>query len=95
MNRTILFDYSSCQPNPLSDIIVVGSGPGATGFLLRLLERRPTVSVTWFEKGPNSLALKWPEFFVDHPGKDRIELTPIPRTGGTHWHSPSFPSQGK
>lgn len=58
-----------------ADIIVVGSGPGGTGFLHRLVNLRPDMTVIWIEKGRDFLARNWPEDIERQPDV----MSPVPR----------------
>lgn len=57
-----LYDESGDDSPPAShfDIIVVGSGPGAAGFIHRLLMLRPSMAVGWFEEGQRADIVGWP-----------------------------------
>lgn len=59
-----------------ADIVLVGSGPGGSGFLHRLVRKRPDLSVIWIEKGRDFKALNWPE---DIANVDKEVLTAFPR----------------
>jgi len=65
------------EPIATADIIVIGSGPGGTGFLYRFIREKPDSKVLWIEKGRDFLATNWP---LDIANVDKAVLTPIPRT---------------
>jgi len=65
------------EPIATADIIVIGSGPGGTGFLYRFIRQKPNMTVLWIEKGRDFLATNWPKDIADVDG---AVLTPIPRT---------------
>ena len=71
-------DISAVGPDAAADVVVIGSGPGGTGFLYRLLQRSPNrnTTVLWIEKGGDFLANNWPEDLVE---TEQPVLTPIPR----------------
>ena len=47
--------------NQSTDVIVVGSGPGASGFIQRYLELNPHAKIRWFEAGDrNNVTIDWP-----------------------------------
>lgn len=48
-------------------VLVVGTGPGGTGFVRRLLERCPTCQITWFEEGSDTEVLDWPAAYSSMP----------------------------
>jgi hypothetical protein len=66
------------DPLAEADVIVIGSGVGGTGFLLRFTSPaiQPNTTVLWFEKGHESFVAKnWP----DDLSKQLTVLSPIPR----------------
>lgn len=62
------------------DVIVVGSGPGGTGFILRLLDLQPQLKILWLEKGPDKVVSNWPE---ELEGSEL--LTPLPARKKMNW----------
>ena len=77
-SANICRDKSLAEEEPIADadIIVIGSGPGGTGFLYRFIQKRPNMSVLWIEKGRDFLARNWPKDILD---VDAEILSPIPR----------------
>ncbi|KAL1496078.1 hypothetical protein AB1Y20_014705 [Prymnesium parvum] len=55
-----------------ADVVVVGTGPGAAGFLYRLLQLQPHLTVLWLERGPLDTAVtNWPED-IAFSGEERM-----------------------
>ena len=55
--------------------IVVGSGPGGTGFIKRALEHdNCTDTFEWFEEGGNSVVTDWPSVYTSPESEDYIRL---------------------
>ena len=48
------------------DVVVVGSGPGAAGFIYRLLMLRPAATVCWLEEGQRTEVVEWPADLDPH-----------------------------
>ena len=62
------------------DVIVVGSGPGGTGVLLRLLQLAgSSLRIAWLEKGRDITIRNWPEDLETNSDV----FDPIPRTSLT------------
>ena len=40
------------QPSEHAELVVVGTGPGAAGFIYRLLQLHPDLTIDWLERGP-------------------------------------------
>ena len=78
MSSTICREESLDAQDPIAtaDIIVIGSGPGGTGFLHRFSREMPDMTVLWIEKGLDFLATNWPQNIAD---VDERVLTPVPR----------------
>jgi GMC oxidoreductase len=65
------------EPDHTADVIVIGSGPGGSGFLHKLLQETSTMTVLWLEKGPDRKVTNYPRDLV----VDNIEppVTPVQR----------------
>ena len=61
------------------DMIVVGTGIGATGFIRRLkqFDHTKDLSILWLEEGTKFLALTWPHDLVTASDEGRIPRFPI------------------
>ena len=55
--------------------IVVGSGPGGTGFIKHALELDPVDTFIWFEEGKEENVLSWPEVYTAPGSEDYLKLT--------------------
>ena len=55
--------------------IVVGSGPGGTGYIKRALEHdNCTDRFEWFEEGGDSVVTDWPSVYTTPESNDYIQL---------------------
>ena len=72
------------------DVIIVGSGPGAAGFIYRQLMLKPDVSVCWVEEGERTDVLGWPHDLDKHIDQGNIpdhQLTARPWLRARSWRS--------